>query len=86
MIRKIYLFLLVISFTIAVSAQVNGNLYSLRQGVYDSSNNIIRIYMDSLISAKNRIFNETNLKGATYKGDNFQLAKLFLLLPIIKKS
>lgn len=78
MIRKIYLFLLVISFTIAVSAQVNGNLYSLRQGVYDSSNNIIRIYMDSLISAKNRIFSETNMKRATYKGDNFQLAKLFL--------
>jgi len=78
MIRKIYLFLLVISFTIAVSAQVNGDLYSLRQGVHDSSNNIIRTYMDSLISAKNRIFSETNMKGATYKGDNFQLAKLFL--------
>ncbi|PDP69552.1 hypothetical protein CLI70_01365 [Prevotella intermedia] len=75
--RKIYLFLFAISFTLAVSAQVNGSL-SVKQMNNDGSNGVLRTYMDSLFLAKNKIFNEMSRKGTAYKGDVFQLARLFL--------
>lgn len=75
--RRIYLFLFAISFTLAVSAQVNGSL-AVKQMNNDGSNGVLRTYMDSLFLAKNKIFNEASRKGAAYKGDVFQLARLFL--------
>ncbi len=75
--RKIYLFLFAINFTLAVSAQVNGSL-SVKQMNNDGSNGLIRTYMDSLSSAKNKIFSEAGRKRAAYKGDIFRLARLFL--------
>ncbi|MGP1545572.1 MAG: DUF3078 domain-containing protein [Prevotella intermedia] len=77
MMRRIYLFLFAISFTLAVSAQVNGSL-AVKQMNNDGSNGVLRTYMDSLFLAKNKIFNEASRKGAAYKGDVFQLARLFL--------
>lgn len=88
MVHKIYSCLIVMCFTLAVSAQVNGSMSSAKQANNSISsvkkNNrtsldgVYNAYMDSLLSTESRIFAQTNRRGEEYKGDVFQLARLFL--------
>ena len=88
MVHKIYSCLIVMCFTLAVSAQVNtsvsstkqisGSTASIKKVNYTALDVVLNAYMDSLTLTENKIFSQANRQGANYKGNVFRSAQLFL--------
>ena len=88
MAHKIYSCLIVMCFTLAVSAQVNtsvsstkqisGSTASIKKVNYTALDVVLNAYMDSLTLTENKIFSQANRQGANYKGNVFRSAQLFL--------
>ena len=85
---KIYSCLIVMCFTLAVSAQVNtsvsstkqisGSTASIKKVNHTALDVVLNAYMDSLTLTENKIFSQANRQGANYKGNVFRSAQLFL--------
>ena len=88
MAHKIYSCLIVMCFTLAVSAQVNtsvsstkqisGSTASIKKVNHTALDVVLNAYMDSLTLTENKIFSQANRQGANYKGNVFRSAQLFL--------
>ena len=88
MAHKIYSCLIVMCFTLAVSAQVNtsvsstkqisGSTASIKKVNHTALDVVLNAYMDSLTLTENKIFSQANRQGANYKGNIFRSAQLFL--------
>lgn len=85
---KIYSCLIVMCFTLAVSAQENtsvsstkqisGSTASIKKVNHTALDVVLNAYMDSLTLTENKIFSQANRQGANYKGNVFRSAQLFL--------
>ena len=85
---KIFSCLIVMCFTLAVSAQVNtsvsstkqisGSTASIKKVNHTALDVVLNAYMDSLTLTENKIFSQANRQGANYKGNVFRSAQLFL--------
>ena len=88
MAHKIYSCLIVMCFTLAVSAQENtsvsstkqisGSTASIKKVNHTALDVVLNAYMDSLTLTENKIFSQANRQGANYKGNVFRSAQLFL--------
>ena len=88
MAHKIYSCLIVMCFTLAVSAQENtsvsstkqisGSTASIKKVNHTALDVVLNAYMDSLTLTENKIFSQANRHGANYKGNVFRSAQLFL--------
>ena len=88
MAHKIYSCLIVMCFTLAVSAQENtsvsstkqisGSTASIKKVNHTALDVVLNAYMDSLTLTENKIFSQANRQGVNYKGNVFRSAQLFL--------
>lgn len=88
MAHKIYSCLIVMCFTLVVSAQENtsvsstkqisGSTASIKKVNHTALDVVLNAYMDSLTLTENKIFSQANRQGANYKGNVFRSAQLFL--------